>query len=44
MKTYIVYDSKGNEKPMIKAVSHNAAEKKAKKLYGDKASVCYTEV
>ena len=44
MKTYIVYDEKGNEKPMIKAKSHNAAEEKAKKLYGEKASVCYTEV
>lgn len=44
MKTYIVYDSQGIERPMIKAGSHNAAEKKAKKLYGEKASVAYTEI
>jgi len=44
MKTYIVYDDKGNERGIIKAGSHNAAEKKAQKLYGPKASVAYTEV
>jgi hypothetical protein len=44
MKTYIVYDERGNEVGMIKAGSHNAAEKKAKNKYGPKASVTYTEV
>lgn len=44
MKTYIVYDSQGIERCYIKAGSHNAAEKKAKKLYGDKATVSYTEI
>ena len=45
MKTYIVYDPKGNERPeLIKAASHNAAEKKAVKKYGAGSSVSYTEV
>lgn len=46
MKSYIVYDEKGVEIPnvFIKAGSHNAAERKAKKKYGPKASVSYTEV
>ena len=44
MKTYIVYDEKGNERGYIKSVSHNSAEKKAKKLYGLNASVAYTEL
>ena len=44
MKTYIVYDENGNEVAMIRAGSHNAAEKKAKDKYGPKASVTYTEV
>jgi hypothetical protein len=44
MKTYIVYNEKGEEVAIIKAGSHNAAEKKAKKKYGEKASVCYTEI
>lgn len=47
MKTYIVY-VKGEEKGMIKAASHNAAEKKARKMYPDEpefnVSVEYTEV
>ena len=43
-KTYIVYDGTGKEVGMIKAGSHNAAEKKAKAKYGEKASVAYTEV
>lgn len=44
MKTYIVYDENGNEVALIKAGSHNTAEKKAKAKYGEKASVAYTEV
>jgi len=52
MKVYIVYDSHGEEvinpltgKPvLIKAGSHNAAERKARKLYGERATVAYTEV
>ncbi len=50
MKTYIVYDSDGKEltgemgKPYIKARNHNEAEKKAKKLYGEKTMVVYTEI
>ena len=44
MKTYIVYDETGQEVAMIKAASHNSAEKKAQKKYGSKASVAYTEV
>lgn len=44
MKTYIVYDERGIEVAMIKAGSHNAAEKKAKKKYGERAFVAYTEV
>jgi len=45
MKTYIVYCD-GVEVGMIKAKSHNAAEKKAKKLYprANDVSVAYTEV
>jgi hypothetical protein len=44
MKTYIVYDETGWEVAMIKAGSHNSAEKKAQKKYGRKASVAYTEI
>ena len=44
MKTYIVYDGTGLERTMIRARSHNDAEKKAKSMYGEKASVAYTEV
>ena len=52
MKTFIVYDKNGNEvinprtgQPLlIKASGHNMAEKKARKLYGEKATVAYTEV
>ena len=44
MKNYIVIDSQGNEREIIKAASHNAAEKKAKKMYGQDASVSYTEL
>jgi hypothetical protein len=29
---------------MIRARSHNEAEKKAKVMYGEKASVSYTEI
>jgi hypothetical protein len=44
MKTYIVYVD-GIEQRMIKAASHNAAEKKAQRLYpGSNVSVAYTEV
>jgi hypothetical protein len=49
MKTYIVYLD-GREVGMIKASSHNAAEKKAKARYanhvliGRDVSVAYTEV
>jgi hypothetical protein len=44
MKTYIVYDESGREVAIIKAGSHNSAEKKAQKKYGAKASVAYTEI
>ena len=53
MKNYIVYVN-GNKVGMIKAASHNAAEKKAQKMYPDpnigkapsfhNVSVEYTEV
>lgn len=44
MKTYIVYVD-GNECGMIKAPSHNAAEKKATKKFPNKnIQVEYTEV
>lgn len=47
MKTYIVYVN-GEEMGMIKAASHNAAEKKAKKKFPNlpphAISVAYTEV
>ena len=47
MRVYIVYVD-GNEKGMIKAASHNAAEKKAKKKYPGlepwRVTVTYTEV
>ena len=48
MKTYIVYVN-GIEKTMIKAASHNAAEKKAKAKFPKEAAehaitVSYTEV
>jgi hypothetical protein len=44
MKTYLVYVD-GNEVGMIKAGSHNAAEKKAQAKYpGKQVSVAYTEV
>jgi hypothetical protein len=47
MKTFIVYVD-GEELPKtkwIKAANHNAAEKKAQKLYpGKNVSVSYTEV
>lgn len=49
MKTYIVYVN-GIEKTMIKAASHNAAEKKAKAKFPKEAeqpmgvTVSYTEV
>lgn len=44
MKTYIVYDEKGDEIGYIKAASHNAAEKKAQAKHGKLASVAYTEL
>lgn len=44
MKVYIVYVD-GEERGMIRAGSHNAAEKKAQKLYpGRRVSVAYTEI
>ena len=43
-KTYIVYDGTGKEVGTLKASGHNAAEKKAKAKYGEKATVAYTEV
>jgi hypothetical protein len=44
MKTYIVYVN-GIQTGMIKAGSHNAAEKKAQaKFPGQAVSVAYTEV
>ena len=44
MKTYIVFDVTGRELGLIKAGSHNGAEKKAKKLYGKYVFVAYTEI
>ena len=44
MKTYIVYNEKGEEIALLKASNHNSAETKAKKKYGEKTSVCYTEI
>jgi hypothetical protein len=44
MKTYIVYDGRGEERGYIQAYNHNAAEKVAKKKYGPLASVAYTEL
>jgi hypothetical protein len=45
MKSYIVYDQSGAEFAIIKAGSHNAAEAKAKELYGDRVGgIAYTEV
>ena len=45
MKTYLVYINGALTSRIIKAASHNAAEKKAKKLYpSDNVSVAYTEV
>jgi hypothetical protein len=44
MKTYIVYDGNGDECGYVKARSHNEAEKKAKKLFGEQAMVVYTEL
>lgn len=44
MKVYIIYVD-GEEVGMLKASSHNAAEKKAKAKYpGKQVSVAYTEV
>ena len=44
MKTYIVYNELGEEVALIRASNHNSAEKKAKKIWGENASVAYTEV
>jgi hypothetical protein len=45
MKTYIVYVDGDEQKEMIKAANHNAAEKKAQKKYPNKqVSVVYTEI
>jgi hypothetical protein len=44
MKVYIVYVD-GEERGMLRAKSHNAAEKKAQAKYpGKHVSVAYTEV
>lgn len=44
MKSYIVYVD-GIERKIIKAASHNMAEKRAKLMFPDKqVSVAYTEV
>jgi hypothetical protein len=44
MKTYIVYVN-GEEAGLIKAASHNAAEKKAQAQHpGQNVQVAYTEV
>jgi len=44
MKTYIVYDPRGDEVGYIKARGHNEAEAKAIRIYGAGSSVCYTEL
>lgn len=47
MKSYIVYSGAGFELGIIKAGSHNSAEKKARKVYGGFygiLSVVYTEI
>jgi len=45
MKTYIVYVDGVEQTELLKAGSHNAAEKKAQKKYiGKNISVSYTEV
>ena len=46
MKTYIVYVDGVETPPLIKAGSHNTAEKKARKKYPQArdVSVSYTEV
>lgn len=45
MKTYIVYVDGIEVRRLIKAASHNAAEKKAQKKYtGRQVSVAYTEI
>ncbi len=44
MKTYIVYDSTGNEVCYWRGASHNAAEAAAKEVYGSRATVSYTEL
>lgn len=43
MKVYIVYNGSGEEVTVIRAKSHNDAERKAKSIYGELASVAYTE-
>ena len=44
MKTYIVYDGRGEERGYIKARNHNAAQDKAVQLYGKNSSAVYTEL
>lgn len=44
MKTYIVYSRSGEQIAIIKAGSHNAAEKKAISRFGEGVSVEYTEL
>jgi len=45
MKTYIVFVDGAEQKELIKAANHNAAEKKATKKYpGKLVNVSYTEV
>jgi hypothetical protein len=44
MKTYIVWNSKGNEVGYIRSNNHNNAEITAQKMFGDKTTVEYTEL
>jgi hypothetical protein len=44
MKTYIVYDSKGNEVGYWRGRGMNEAESAAKAKYGSQAMVSYTEL
>ncbi len=44
MRTYIIYDSKGDEVGMIRCDGHNKAESMARTAYGPMASVAETEV
>ncbi len=44
MKTYIVYNETGTERGYIRDSGMNAAEKKVKAKYGERAFVAYTEL